>query len=96
VSDPKDFNLPEGALLGQAQIDNVGRALITLMREVAVLNDRVQVLECLLDKEGVIAAEAVDTFQGDEAFQQRSEQSMAAIVGNVMAALHGADGNTSQ
>ena len=94
-SDPKSFNLPEGALLSEAQIDNLGRALITLTREVCVLNDRVQVMETLLDQQGVVATEAVDTFQPDEAFQSHSEEAMGTIIGNVMAALQGADGNTA-
>ena len=93
-SDPKSFNLPEGPMLGEAQVDNLGRALITLMREVVVLNDRVQVMEKLLDDNGIIASEAIDAFQPDEAFEAVSEASMAKIVGGVMAALQGADGNT--
>ena len=94
--DPKSFNLPDGTLLTEAQIDNLGRALITLMREVVVLNDRVQVMETLLDRNGVVASEAIDTFQPDEAFQAASEKSMSTIIGNVMAALQGADGETSK
>lgn len=93
--DPKSFNLPEGTLLGEAQLDNVGRALITLMREVVVLNDRVQVMETLLDQNGIVASEAIDTFQPDETYQTKSEAAMSAIVGNVMAALQGADGAPS-
>lgn len=96
ASDPKSFNLPQTALLGEAQIDNLGRALVTLMREVVVLNDRVQVMETLLDRQGIVAAEAIDTFQPDENFQSLSQASMSAIVGNVMAALQGADGETSK
>lgn len=95
ASDPKSFNLPEGALLSEAQIDNLGRALITLTREMCVLNDRVQVMETLLDRQGVVLSDAIDTFQPDEAFQERSEATMGAIIGNVMAALQGTDGNTS-
>jgi len=94
--DPKSFNLPDGALLGEAQIDNLGRALINLMREVVVLNDRVQVMEALLDRHSVVASEAIDTFQPDESFKAASEAAMGTIVGNVMAALQGADGNTSE
>ena len=92
--DPTSFNLPQDPLLGEAQIDNVGRALIALMREVVVLNDRVQVMESLLDKNGIVASDAIDTFQPDEGFQASSEAAMGAIIGNVMAALQGADGNT--
>ena len=95
-SDPKSYNLPSGKILSEAQIDNLGRALITLMREVVVLNDRVQVMETLLDQQGVVASEAIDAFQPDDAFKTSSEAAMSKIVSSVMASLQGADGDTSQ
>ncbi|MEL7188928.1 MAG: hypothetical protein AAGK17_05195 [Pseudomonadota bacterium] len=95
-TDPKSFNLPDGRILSEAQIDNLGRALVTLMREVVVLNDRVQVMETLLDQQGVVASEAIDTFQPDEAYKAASEAAMSKIVSSVMASLQGADGDPSQ
>ncbi|MEM8724684.1 MAG: hypothetical protein AAGE86_04090 [Pseudomonadota bacterium] len=86
---PRDFNLPEADFLKPDQIDNVGRALIALMREVAVLNDRVLVLEELLERDENVTHEAVDAFVPDEAFTQRSQASMQQIVDGVLTALRG-------
>ena len=88
-SDPKSFNLPDVELLKPEHIDNVARALLSLTREVAVLSDRVIVLETLLEKHNVLASENVDTFTPDEAFEARSQADMQNIIGNVLGALQG-------
>jgi len=90
-SDPRDYNTPEGQIMGEAHVDNLARAVLTLTREVAVLTDRVMVLETLLEQQGVVTSEAVDTYQPDEAFQKRADAAVAAISGGVIAALQGAD-----
>lgn len=90
--DPKSFNTPATEILNEANIDNVARAILTLTREVAVLNDRVMVLEELLEQGGTLAHAAVDTYQPTEAFQARAEKSMQAITQSIIAALQGADG----
>lgn len=90
--DPRSFNLPDQQCLKPDQIDNVGRALLTLSREVAVLTDRVMVLEELLDRNGMVASEAIDTFQPDDAFAARSQEALGRLVQNVLASLQGADG----
>lgn len=90
--EPKSFNLPDVSCLGPEQIDNLGRALLSLTRELAVMSDRVLVLEELLAKQGAIAEGAVDSFQPDEAFTARSEEAMGKIISCVLASLHGADG----
>ncbi|WP_432199901.1 hypothetical protein ACRAQ7_09425 [Erythrobacter sp. W53] len=87
--DPRDFNLPDADFLKPDQIDNVGRALITLMREVAVLNDRVLVLEALLELGEQVTHEAVDSYVPDDAFTERSQASMQQIVDSVLTALRG-------
>jgi hypothetical protein len=91
-TDPKSFNLPEVDCLGPDQIDNLGRALLSLTRELAVMTDRVLVLEELLTKQGALVEGAVDSFQPDEAFTARSEEAMGKIISCVLASLHGADG----
>lgn len=93
-SDPKSFNLPDQDCLRPEQMDNLGRALISLTREVAVLTDRVLVLEEVLGQQGALARDAVDAFQPDEAFQARSDEAIGRIVSNVLASLQGADGPT--
>lgn len=90
--DPKSFNTPSAEILKAGNIDNLARAVLTLTREIAVLNDRVLVLEEMLEQNGVVAREAIDTYQPSEAFQARADQSMQAITGAVIAALQGADG----
>lgn len=87
--DPRDFNLPDGDYLKPEQIDNVGRALISLMREVAVLSDRVLVLEELLERGDTVTHEAVDSFVPDEAFTERSQAAMGVITNEVLTQLRG-------
>jgi hypothetical protein len=91
--DPKSFNTPEVQFIRPDEIDNVARALITLTREVAVLSDRVLVLEEVLERQGVSVREAIDTYQPSEEFQQRTNDAMGEILRNVLASLRGADGS---
>ena len=90
--DPASFNQPALDLLGPAQIDNVARALITLTREVAVLTDRVMVLEAVLDDAGIAVSEAVEQHQPDAALQARIDARIGEMLGHVIASLRGADG----
>ena len=90
-TDPTSFNTPAYDCLSADQIDNVGRALISLLREVTVLNDRVMVLESFLEQQGVTSLEAIDTFQPDEAFAKRSREAMGRIIEPVIDSLRGAD-----
>ncbi|XUU60512.1 hypothetical protein ACRAQ6_13275 [Erythrobacter sp. HA6-11] len=90
--DPKSFNTPNSEIFAPDQIDNIARAVLTLTREVAVLNDRVMVLEEVLGQKGVDVRDAVDTYQPSEEFQARADASTQLILKNVIAALQGADG----
>ena len=90
--DPQSFNTPDVEYLRPEKIDNVARALISLLREVAVLNDRVMVLEEVLEGEGIAVREKVDTYQPSEEFQKRADASMQHIIAPVIASLTGADG----
>lgn len=87
--DPKEFNLPEGQLLKPEQIDDVARALLTLTREVAVLTDRVLVLEELLERSGGVTHEQIDSFVPDEAFAERSQAAINQVVQGILSALNG-------
>ena len=89
--DPTSFNTPQYDCLTPGQIDNLGRALVSLLREVTVLNDRVMVLEAVLEQNGVTTAEAIDTFQPDAAFEARSKEAMARIITPVIDSMRGAD-----
>lgn len=89
---PAAFNLPDIQALQPAQIDNVARACITLAREVAVLTDRVMVLEAVLDAAGIPVCDAVERHQPDPALQARIDGRIAEMLAQVVSALHGADG----
>lgn len=89
--DPRNYNTPDKQIMGVEHVDNIARAVLTLTREVAVLTDRVLVIETLLEKEGVVTSEAVDTFQPDDTFQKRADAAVSAISAGVIAALQGAD-----
>lgn len=91
MKDPRDFNTPDTQIMDERHVDNLARAVLSLTREVAVLTDRVMVIETLLEREGVVSVEAIDTFQPDEAFQKRVDGAMATITSGVIAALQGAD-----
>ena len=90
--DPKSFNTPPSDIFGPDNVDNVARALLTLTREVAVLNDRMMVLEEILGQHGIAVREAIDTYQPSEQFQARADAAMQLITHNVIAALQGTDG----
>lgn len=90
--DPTTFNSPDVEYLRPGNLDNVARALVTLLREVTVLNDRVMVLEEVLAAEGIAVREKVDTYQPDEEFQARIDAAMQRIIAPVIASLTGADG----
>lgn len=90
-SDPKDYNFPKADLLRPEQIDNLGRALISLTREVCVLTDRQMVLERVLAEKGVDVADAVDNYQPDEAMQKRLDAATQAIISSIIGELSGAE-----
>jgi hypothetical protein len=45
IDDPRSYNTPELKALLPEQIDNLGRAVISLTREICVLTDRLAVTE---------------------------------------------------
>ncbi|MEO0463874.1 MAG: hypothetical protein AAF127_12135 [Pseudomonadota bacterium] len=89
--DPRDYNTPAGHIMDERHVDNLARAVLTLTREVAVLTDRMLVIETLLEQQGVVTSEAIDTYQPDEAFQKRANAAVAAVSSGVIAALQGSD-----
>lgn len=69
-----------GARLTQANIDDLGRAVLLLATEVAVLNDRQRVLEAVLAERGIEVADAVRDYQpaGGLAEALKTEQTRLA------------------
>lgn len=92
AADPRSFNTPKSEIFGPDQVDNIARALLSLTREVVVLNDRVMVLEEILEQRGMDVREAIDTYQPSEEFQARADRAIQMISANIITALQGADG----
>ena len=88
---PRSFNFPEGELLRPEQIDNLGRAVISLAREICVLTDRQLILEQVLADKGIDIADAVDTYQPDEELQKRIDAQTSLIIQTIVGDLTGAE-----
>lgn len=88
-SDPTSFNFPPSNALGPEKIDNLGRALISLAREVSVLADRQVVLEHLLETSGVVVGDAIDQLQPDTELQAKIDTRTSAIVKSILDELLG-------
>ena len=85
--DPRSYNTPDLKALLPEQLDNLGRAIITLTREVCVLTDRMAVTEAVLAARGIDIAEAVDTHQPDAALQSRIDAQVGRIIGDILETL---------
>jgi hypothetical protein len=85
--DPRSYNTPELKALMPEQIDNLGRAIISLTREVCVLTDRMAVTEAVLAARGIDIADAVDTHQPDAALQARIDAQVNQIIGDILNTL---------
>jgi hypothetical protein len=88
-ADPKSYNFPAGALLNPAQLDHLGRALLSLTREVCVLTDRLCVLEHILADKGIDVTETISRHQPDATLQARIDDATGKIVQGVLGALQG-------
>ena len=78
---------PDAANLRSDDIDRLGKALLSLSRELWVVKDRLCVLEAALENQGIIAADLIDEFQPDEALQKRLEAERAVLINSVLDAL---------
>jgi hypothetical protein len=83
--DAKSFNEPGRPSLNADDVPALGEALLNLTREVWVLTDRIMVLEAVLEQQGVAVAEAIESFQPDEAMQERLKTRGSAMVESVLA-----------
>lgn len=87
TEDPRSYNTPDLRALIPEQIDNLGRAVITLTREICVLTDRLAVTEAVLAASGIDIAEAVETHQPDAALQGRIDTQVNRIITEILATL---------
>lgn len=86
-ADPKSYNTPVIEALRPEQIDNLGRALLSLTREICVLTDRLAVIEAVLAEKGIDIAEAVDTHRPSSELQARIDTQTERIIGEILEAL---------
>lgn len=89
TADPKSFNNPVYGGLPPHKIDDLGRAILTLTKEVCVLADRLAVLETKLEEAGLADREVLDTWEPDEATQARIDERMGAIIKSVLKEMTG-------
>ena len=68
-------------------IDRLGKALLTLSRELWIVKDRVRVLEAALVNAGVLSADAVNQLQPDAALQKELTTERARLIDAVLATL---------
>lgn len=90
-NDPTDYNFPKGELLRPEQVDNLGRAILSLTREICVLTDRQMVLEQALADQGIDIRETVDSFQPDEAMQKRLDTATQNIINSIVSEISGSE-----
>jgi hypothetical protein len=87
TEDPRSYNTPALKALLPEQIDNLGRAVISLTREICVLTDRLAVTEAVLATRGIDIAEAVDTHQPDAGLQTRIDAQVKRIISDILQTL---------
>jgi hypothetical protein len=87
IEDPRSYNTPELQALLPEQLDNLGRAVIGLTREICLLTDRLAVTEAVLAARGIDIAEAVETYQPDAPLQGRIDAQVSRIIGDMLRTL---------
>ena len=76
-----------GKKLGDANIDDLGRALLLLATEVAVLNDRQRVLEAVIEQHGIPVVAAVRDYQPSGPLAQTLKDEHARLAKLIVEAL---------
>lgn len=76
-----------GRFLKPDQLDDLGRAILFLARELWVTRDRLAVLEAVLDARGLDVSAAVADFQPDAALAARLAAERKALVEGLVATL---------
>lgn len=89
--DPKTYNTPARETLIQADVAQLGSAVLALTREMWVLHDRVRTLEAVLERRGIDVIAEIETFQPGPELQAERNAQGKVMVGNVINALAGLD-----
>lgn len=86
MSKARPSDRPPGRILGSDQVDDLARGVLALTREVWVLTDRLCVLEQVLESQGIPTAQ-IDTFQPDQALQDKLAARRKDMIDTVMRAM---------
>ncbi|NND55069.1 MAG: hypothetical protein HKN56_08890 [Gammaproteobacteria bacterium] len=73
--------------LQPADLDRLGKALITLAQELWVVKDRQRVLEAALAEKGITTSELLDGWEPDAALSATLEKDRAALIDSLLNAL---------
>ena len=74
-------------------IDNLAKAVTTLARELWVVKDRFMILEAVLEKHGINAADEIDAFVPDDPLKDKLTESREELIRHLMQALNPAPGS---
>jgi hypothetical protein len=85
--DPTDFNQPDLRHLAPEDIDRVGRAVVTLALELAVVANRLMVLEDVLTNNGLDVENLIESHRPDADAQARLDAATQRIVSGLVSAL---------
>ena len=86
---PQDHNKPKRQMLGVDQLDDIGMALVALMREVSVVNDRLMLVEHVLAQKGIDVSAEIERLEPDEALQKKLDEASSKIISSVIGTLAG-------
>lgn len=75
--------------LDERAIDNLYTIVITMLQENAVLRDRLDTVERLLDEQGILSREAIERFVPDDATAAERDARNAAFIAKVLRCLTG-------
>jgi hypothetical protein len=70
-------------------IDRLGKALLTLARELWVVKDRQKVLEAVLEEKGVAVAELLENYEPDAELAELLAKDRAAFIERLLKSLEG-------
>lgn len=73
--------------LGHADIDRLGKALLTLASEVWTLKDRQRILETVLAEQGIAVSEVLESYQPDERLAAELAEQRTAFIETLLRSL---------
>ena len=71
----------------KADLDQLGKALITLAQELWIVKDRQRVLEAALAAKGLTSSEVLDGWEPDAALTAMLEQDRSALIDALLNAM---------